>query len=326
LFKAVHVNSAEEKPGEPWELIKETGPERFLTVSGARARELGIAETLGETQADLAKEFHFEPGSVRQFKANWTDAVVYYLNTPLVTGILVVFGLVALYIEFSAPGVGIGGLTAGLCAALFFWSRFLGGTSTWLEVLLFAAGIIFIAVELFVIPGFGLPGLVGLALLLVSVVMASQDFVIPSTPRQWNQFTTTLLMILCSCAVFVIAAIVLARKLGSFPMFNQMILAPTAEPLIFEKELSSDPETGKPVVQQHPLVSVGDWGRAESLLRPAGRAVFGGSSVDVVSDGSFVDPGTQVRVIKIQGNMIMVAAIENGDNLADTVHPHADKT
>ena len=133
LYKAVHVGS-DEKPGEPWKLIKETGPERFLTVSGTRAREIGIAETLGETQADLAKEFHFEPNEVRQFKANWTDAVVYYLNTPFVTGMLVVIGLIALYIEFSAPGVGIGGLTAGLCATLFFWSRFLGGTSTWLEV------------------------------------------------------------------------------------------------------------------------------------------------------------------------------------------------
>ena len=103
LYKVVHVGS-DEKPGEPWELVKETGPERFLTVSGARACELGIAETIGETQADLANEFHFEAGNVRQFKANWTDAVVYYLNTPFVTGLLVVIGLIALYIEFSASG------------------------------------------------------------------------------------------------------------------------------------------------------------------------------------------------------------------------------
>ena len=112
-------------------------------------------------------------------------------------------GLVALYLELSAPGISVGGLIAGLCAVLFFWSRFLGGTSTWLEVLLFLAGTVFLVVEVFVIPGWGVSGLMGLVLILVSVVMASQEFVVPSTGRQWNQLVTTLLVILCAGCVFV---------------------------------------------------------------------------------------------------------------------------
>jgi len=81
------------------------------------------------------------------------DAAVTILNLPLITGLLFVIGLVALYVEFSAPGIGMGGLIAGLCFAIFFWSRFLGGTAGWLEVILFLAGVAFLAVELFVLPG-----------------------------------------------------------------------------------------------------------------------------------------------------------------------------
>jgi membrane-bound serine protease (ClpP class) len=61
-------------------------------------------------------------------------------------------------VRVGDPGLGAGGLLAGLCAALFFWSRVLGGTSGWLEVVLFVAGVTFLLMELFVIPGWGFNG------------------------------------------------------------------------------------------------------------------------------------------------------------------------
>ena len=82
--------------------------------------------------------------------------------------------------RFATLRLGIGGLLSGLCFALFFWSRFLGGTAGWLEVILFLAGVIFVAMEFFVIPGFGLAGLSGLALVIASVLMASQHFILPA--------------------------------------------------------------------------------------------------------------------------------------------------
>ena len=55
------------------------------------------------------------------------------------TGLLLVIGLIGLYIEFLAPGISVAGLTALLCFGTFFWSHALGGTSGWLEVMLFCA-------------------------------------------------------------------------------------------------------------------------------------------------------------------------------------------
>ena len=84
----------------------------------------------------------------------WTrmDTAVAVLNHPLVTGLLFIIGLSALVIEFSIPGVGFGGLIGTVCFVLFFWSRFLGGTGQWLDVVLFLCGVILLLVELVVLP------------------------------------------------------------------------------------------------------------------------------------------------------------------------------
>jgi membrane-bound serine protease (ClpP class) len=47
-----------------------------------------------------------------------------------------------------------------------------------------------------------------------------------------------------------------------------------------------------------------------SPLRPAGVADLGGSRVDVVSDGSFIDAGAPVEVIRVDGNRVVVRRLK----------------
>ena len=222
------------------------------------------------------------------------------------TVLLVIVGLVALFLELSAPGLGIGGLISGLCAVLFFWSRVSGGTSGWLEIILFAAGAVFLLTELFVIPGWGLPGLLGLGLIVGSVFLAGQDFVMPRTDRQWNQFLTSALTLASTGFIFFVLAVFITRRLGTLPFFNRLLLAPVPSPEGELGGMAKEPETSRLISGRQPDIAVGDWGHAESLLRPAGRAVFAGRSLDVVSDGAFVEQGQQIKVIEIQGNRIVV--------------------
>jgi len=291
-FKSVRVDEVN-KPDQPWVLVEESKAERFLTLSGQRTVELGMGQGSSSTRAAIAEEFKFEQKDLRVYRVTTTDSAVYFLNLPLVTGLLVLVGLIAFYFEMSAPGLGIGGLISGLCALLFFWSKFLGGTSGWLEVILFLAGLIFLFTEVFII----------------SAILASQEFVIPQTANQWNQTLTTSLIMIGTGIGFVACAALISRKMGALPIFNRMVLAP---PPIDEDDNPKTPKgkDGKPLASEHPEVSVGDWGHSESLLRPAGRAKFAGRSFDVISDGSFVEAGVQVRVVKIRGRVITVAEID----------------
>lgn len=301
-FTSARVDD-DQQPVAPWRVVPETGAERFLTLSGQRAKQLGVAQRFAESRAEVLASFDGgDTSNVDVFIHTTTDTIVHLLNTPFITGLLLVGGLVALYFELTAPGIGVGGLVSALCAALFFWSRMSGGTSGWLEVILFLAGIIFIVMEIFVIPGFGVAGLGGALLLLSSVVLASQDFVVPQTVWDWNRLLVSLLTVACSGLIFLVAAFFITRSLGSIPLFNRLVLTPDGPVSVAEDGKGA-------AVAEQPEIAVGDWGKASSLLRPSGRAVFNGRSFDVVSDGSFVDPDTPVKVVRIQGNVITVAEV-----------------
>jgi membrane-bound serine protease (ClpP class) len=262
-MSASDIESAKQ-PGD-WEKlgpVPESRKGHFLEVNGARAVELGLASANVSSRPALEKHFQLrEPLTVLQPTA--VDTAVYVLNLPVVTGLLILVGLVALYIELSAPGIGVGGLIAFLCFGLFFWSRFLGGTAGWLEVVLFISGAVFLAVELFVTPGFGFAGVTGILLLLASLVLASQDFIVPTTGSQWGTMGTTLAVLGVSATVFLVAAGLISYHFGTIPILNRLALTPP------------DPSTTKPVhvpgaagQQVHPSgVKVGDHGIADSRRR-----------------------------------------------------------
>ena len=306
-----------------WEMIEESGPTKFFDISGPRAVELGLADANLDNRQQLRERFELE-NDFFVHKHALVDSIVFILNHPLCTVLLFVVGSVALFFELSAPGISIGGLISGLCFSLFFWSRFLQGTAGWLEVILFAAGVIFVLVELFVIPGFGVAGVSGILLMLFSVVMASQSFVVPQTPADMQTTLTSVAVTLVSCVLVIGTVSALSRHLGKFPVFNRLILTP--QPLDASLQASSiatgnkvhaepalDAEGNDPrkvSTQTHPIVSVGDWGIAESVLRPSGKVRFDTFTVDVVADGSFLDEGQQVKVVEISGNRVVVKSVD----------------
>ncbi|MGM0491270.1 MAG: NfeD family protein [Planctomycetota bacterium] len=306
FMSQAEIDSAENP--DAWERgppVLESREGSFLEVNGERAVDLQLAAATVEGRSGLEQRFSIANPPLVPLRRNTLDVAVDVLNHPMVTGLLLVVGAIALYLELSAPGIGVGGLLSGLCFTLFFWSRFLGGTSGWLEIILVVAGIVFLAVELFVLPGFGVAGTVGLLLMAAGVIMASQNHLIPRTARGIHQLGTSLLVLLGSGIVSLIGFAVLSRIHGSIPILNRLVLrAPSA---------ADSNQPGAPSTQRLGTVSehqcpaaVGDIGISDSPLRPAGRALFGDAYLDVVTDGSFVDRGRRVRVIQISGNRIVV--------------------
>jgi membrane-bound serine protease (ClpP class) len=298
---------------ELWEKgppVLEAQDGRFLEVNGRRAVELQLAAATVQDRAELQQRFGLADRPL-VLEASAVDTAVYILNLPLVTGLLFVVGLVAFYIEFSAPGISLGGLIGLLCFALFFWSRFLGGTAELLQVILFLVGVAFVALEVFVLPGFGVSGVIGGLLMLAAIMMALQGFAIPSTPRQFSVFGTSLLVLTTSLAVFVAAACVLSRYFGALPVFNRLVLKPAPAPEAAATAAKAD--TGKTVraVAADGAPGVGDWGVTESPLLPAGKARFGHRLVDVIAEGTFVERGRQVRIVEIRGAEVVVRDVED---------------
>jgi membrane-bound serine protease (ClpP class) len=284
------------------ETLPESGGGRFFEVTGRRAVDLRLASATVEKRDDLFQRYGLE-GKPLVLESDVVDTTAYILNMWLVTGLLLIIGLVGIAYELSAPGVGIGALTAFLCFALFFWSRFLGGTAGWLEVVLFASGIAFLAMEVFVIPGFGITGITGLALMIAGIVLASQDFTLPTTNSELARMTAGTLTTTVSGIGCVVVCALMVRHMHSIPVLNRLMLAPPsvepATPPLIDKD-------GKPLPPPEQVLGIGDWGVASTMLRPGGKARFGDQLFDVVADGAFIQPGTQVRVTELQGTRIVV--------------------
>ncbi len=283
--------------------VPEAGQNRFLTLGAARALQLDLCEGVFASQADLLAQMSID--SLVTTRLQWVDKIVYTLNRPWITGLLLILGLVGLYLELAAPGISVAGLGAMFCFGIFFWSHALGGTSGWLEVLLFVLGIVCLACELFVLPGFGVFGITGLVLVVLSLVMAGQDFVVPQDAADWGQLRVNLLIVLGSVfgvLVLLVGQIVL---LDSIPGLNRFRLnAPEAD----MPSASSVPASSLlgATASAAPRPPLGTTAIAESDLRPAGKVKWQDHLLDVITEGDYIEAGSPIEILRIEGNRIIV--------------------
>ena len=278
-----------------------TRPGRPFSADGAKAVEYRLANaTVGDFAA--FKQLYSLEDDPALLEPGWADLLVDALASWEVAALLLVIGGAALYAELHAPGIGVGAFVAAVCFALFFWSRFLGGTAGWLEVILFVAGICCLLVEIFVLPGFGIFGLGGGALVIASVVLASQTFLIPHNSYQFAQFQRTLLILSGATVGIIAAAMFMNRYLPRAPLLGQMVLEPPTEE---EAQIISRREA---LVDYSSLV--GMRGTTTTQLVPSGKALVANRPVDVVTEGEFVPRGVRIEVVEVHGNRIVVREVD----------------
>ena len=211
---------------------------------------------------------------------------------------LLIFGFIGVYIELKTPGVGVGAITAIGAFTLFFWSRYLDQTATSLEILMFVLGLGLLALEIFVLPGFGAFGLAGGFLVIASLVLASQTFLIPRTESELGQLRSSLTVVAGAAVGVLAAAFALRRVLPKAPLLNRIVLEP---PPPEELVTLSHRET---VVDYSCLV--GAHGEATTDLRPAGKALVDGHLIDVIAEGIPLDRGTPIVVVAAHANRVLV--------------------
>ncbi len=271
-----------------------------LRLSSRRASELGVAWHVVESLDELKQLYGFEQDP-RVAEPNWALELVEALSSPALTVFLIAIGFIGLYIELHSPGVGVGGFMAAVAFMLFFWSKFLHGTAGWLEVLLFAGGVFCLLLELLVLPGTGIFGLGGGAMVLASLVLASQTFILPQTESQLAELRQSLLVVAAATACIVVAALGLRRYLPQSPLFRTLMLNPPAD------EELLDLDYREAVVDFSYLV--GQQGTTATNLMPAGKAEFDGQLVDVIAEGLPIDRGQTVVVTKARGNRVVVRVV-----------------
>lgn len=203
--------------------------------------------------------------------------------------ILLLAGIVGIYVEFKVPGFGLPGIAGAACLVLFFFGHQIAGLSGHEALVLFAVGVVLVALEIFVFPGTLIAGSLGAALIVTSLLMAMIDYY-PTDPviPDISQLQRPLLNLTISLVGAAIVIAFLAMTLPATPLFATLTVKTTSGKSV---ELAARP---------------GETGVALSDLRPAGKAMFGDRLDDVVTEGDFIARGTPVRVIAIEGLRVVV--------------------
>ncbi len=291
-----------EAQANEWQLDKVVKhPGEWWVLDAALAKDIGLARYTvpGKQVSDVASRFGFR--ELRPADPGWLDRFAEFLRKPVVTVLLVVIGFTGLILELKVPGLTVPGIVAALCFILVFWSqsRFSGQTFV-LALLLFLLGLVLVGIEIFVLPGFGAPGLFGILSMLAGLALVTFDR-LPESGAEWGQLGWRVLLYLLAMLGALLSAFLIARFLPKVPYANRLILEAPAERGERAVEFLPGAEEAAELL--------GAIGTSHTPLRPAGVVRFGEKFVDVVSDGSFIPAGTRVQVIQVEGTRIVVKEV-----------------
>jgi len=297
--------SPEEILEEPWQFVRHVDRrDELLTMTASEALKWGFTKEILPSRDALAKRFNVQ-GSMTVLEDTTEEEIAAFLTNPAITSLLLLIGLGAIYAEFNTPGLGIAAAVALAAFTILIGSHFMLGLALWWEVLLFVAGIILIGVEIFVIPGFGVAGISGIALCALSLLAmmipnAPLEIPWPRTDLMWGYFRRGGFALTIGFLGAVALMVVLSRILPKSPLSNKLFLAPAGE------------YHEAPTTEQHPIHSIkpGDEGVAATTCRPSGQVRIGEHLVDAVADGTMIQSGTKVRVLQNAGNRVVIEPTE----------------
>ncbi len=302
LAEAMVRRDAEYKIGD--EVISKKG--QLLTLTNKDAERLvgpdkrpllseGTVEDLDALLKKLGKE-----NCVRvKLTVTSAEKIARYIES--ISIILLGLGLLGLYIEFKTPGFGLPGIAGILLLAIWFWGSHIAGLAGMEEVALFLVGLVLLCVELFVFPGVILPGMMGLVLIIVAILMGMiqhypGDPWYPTLPK----VTGSVISFSWSLLIAVVGAVLAASFLPKSPLYNKLILNTTIPP-----------STNTPAPTLNSPLIAGQQGVAVTCLNPAGAGLFGDLRINVVSRGDFIEPGEKIMIAEAHGNRIIVERVKN---------------
>ncbi|MDX2007822.1 MAG: NfeD family protein [Meiothermus sp.] len=276
------ANIAEAMVDPEVEIRGVTGKDEPLTLSARRAVELKVVNAEVASMRAALEKAGFN-AATQELTPGPQVVLARYLTNPTVAAILLAVGVLGLILEFFTPGTFVPAIIGLTSLGLFFLGGYLAGLSSALSIILLFGGILLVVFELFVTPGFGVPGIMGLGLIGASIY-----------------FT------FCDSALQVGSYAIIGMALGLFLILRYIPQSRAARPFVLGGALES---VAPPANELEPLM--GALGTALTDLRPSGTAQFGDRRVDVVTLGDFISRGDSIRVVQVEGVRVVVRRVDS---------------
>ncbi|GAF04417.1 NfeD family protein [Saccharicrinis fermentans] len=274
--------------------IIDTG--KILTFTTLEAIENGFCEGKAESINEVIEKLGYREYQIITYKPTFYDGLKGFLTNPILHGILILVIIGGLYFELQSPGIGFPLLASAIAAILYFAPLYIDGLAANWEIILFVIGIVLIALEIFVIPGFGIAGISGIILVFTGLTLSLVDNVVfdfSNVPT--NELFMSLIIVSAGTFLAFIVAIPLSQKLfTSGPLAKVALL------------ISQDMDLGYIGVDTEPKHLIGAVGLAQTTLRPSGKVLINDETYDAVAEIGMVDKGEKIKVIRYASGQLYV--------------------
>ncbi len=267
---------------------------QILTLTASQAIELnycdGIAESIHEV---IVSELGYKDYEMKTYNPTFYDIIKGFLTNGVVQAFLIMFIIGGIYFELQSPGVGFPTAVAITAAILYFTPLYLTGYAQNWEVLLFVLGLIFIVFEIFVIPGFGVTGILGILFVLASLILAlvgNIRFNFEGLPAK--EIFRAFITVLGGMGMGITLIIYLMSRIGKKGIFMNVALHADQEGYV-----------SVPLV---PISIIGKSGVAATVLRPSGKVNVEGQYYDAVSLRGMIEKGDEVVVKRYENFQLYV--------------------
>lgn len=263
---------------------------KLLTLTTDEAMRLKVADVEANTIKEVLAAFGIMDAEIVNRTPNWAENVVRMLTHPVVSSLLISIALVGILVELRTPGFGFAGAIGVTSLSLFLYGHWIAQLAGWEEVLIALAGVVLLVIELFVIPGFGIVGILGILAILAGLVLS-----LVGAGDGPQVIVMSVVRVMISLGIAIVVTLAIMKFLPRMPFGRRLVL---------DTKLSAGSGFDSSPPSDHRLL--GKEGISSTPLHPAGIAEFHGERVDVVSEGELIDAGISVKVVKVDGNRVVV--------------------
>jgi len=274
---------------------------KVLTFTTSEAIANGYSNAEADNIEQVLKHAGIDNYTLLSYRISATDRIIRFLVYPIVSGILIMIIVGGIYFELQTPGIGFPIAAAIVAAVLYFAPLYLEGLSSHWEILLFLLGLVLIVLEIFVVPGFGITGILGITFMVLGLTLS---LVRPAGPGfldyNLTSFVRALSIVIISMTLSIVSSIWLTKRLFISGRFGYLGLQKTQPKE--EGYTSASAEYSK---------MVGKTGVAHTKLRPAGKVMVENDVFDAIAEVGFIEKNNKVKVVGYHSSQLIVKQLNN---------------
>ena len=259
-------------------------PGQILALADYQAIQVGYADLSATDRNAVLNYYGLVDHEILEYNLGTQEKLAGWLSNSTVKSLLLSVIFLAVFAEIKTAGMGVAAFIGLFAALLFFGSQWLIGVAGWFELILFMGGILLLIIELYV-PGFGIFGIGGISCILGSFFLTLGGNLVAANIMAISLFVAIVLFVL------------ILKFLPSSRLWAKLML----------KE-SETTQTGFSSSYDYSSY-LGKEGLVVNPLRPAGMMTIDGVKIDVVSEGQYIDAGTKVKVVSVNGSRIVVRSV-----------------